>query len=64
MGLGLPCHSEGLGEIRWSAELSTFISRSPNLSRVVGGWSKHIFKATEGEREAEGGIKNAPVFAV
>ena len=54
------------GNTFWSAELSTYISKSPNLPWVVGRSSKCIFKTIEedgGEIE-KGGIKNVAVASV
>lgn len=39
-GLGLPCLWKGLWELFRSAELSAFISKSPNLPWVIDGSSK------------------------
>lgn len=69
VGLGIACHYRGLWKLFWSAELSSSISKSPDLlAWVIGGSNTYIFKRTEegrrGGGEAEGGIKNVAVVSV
>lgn len=46
IGLGFTCHYRGLWKLFWSAELSSSISKSPDLLPwVIGGSNTYIFKS-------------------